>query len=117
MNLLADESIDRQIVERLRQDKHLVLYVPEIEAGISDEVVLNRANREEALLLTADKDFGELVFRQRRISPGVILIRLAGLSPERKAEIVATAIIKHSEELPQTFSVVTSSAVRIRRST
>ena len=61
MNFLADESVDRQIVERLRQDGHLVQYVAEMEPGISDNVVLASANREAALLLTADKDFGEPV--------------------------------------------------------
>lgn len=78
MNLLADENLDRQIVERLRQDGHFVWYVAEMEPGISDDIVLNLANQEEALLLTGDKDFGELVFRLRRIALGVVLIRLSG---------------------------------------
>lgn len=63
MKLVADESIDRQIVEHLRKDGHLISYVAEMEPGISDDFVLNLANREHALLLTADKDFGEMVFR------------------------------------------------------
>jgi len=63
VNFLADEGVDRQIVDRLRQDGHVVLYVAEMERGISDDVVLDLANREGALLLTADKDFGEMVFR------------------------------------------------------
>jgi hypothetical protein len=46
MNLLADESIDRQVIDRLRQDGHLVHYVAEMEPGISDDVVLHLANRE-----------------------------------------------------------------------
>lgn len=58
MNCLADESVDRQIVERLRQDGHQVWYVAEMEPGISDEHVLDLANRRKCLLLTADKDFG-----------------------------------------------------------
>jgi len=41
--------------------------------------------------LTADKDFGELVFRQRLLHSGIVLIRLAGLKPETKAELVVTA--------------------------
>ncbi len=68
MNLLADESVDRQIVERLRQDGHHLLAVAEMAPGVPDDVVLERANQETALLLTADKDFGELVYRQKRIS-------------------------------------------------
>ena len=58
--MLADENINQQIVERLRQDGHTVWYVVEMEPGISDDVVLDLANREGALLLTGDKDFGEL---------------------------------------------------------
>jgi predicted nuclease of predicted toxin-antitoxin system len=86
-----------------------------MEPGVSDEAVLDRANREVALLLTADKDFGELVFRQRRVTPGVVLIRLAGLSPTRKADIVTSAINQHTTQLPQAFTVITPGAIRIRQ--
>ena len=58
--------------------------------GVSDDTVLDRAQRTGAVLLTADKDFGELVYRQRRAAGGVVLIRLAGLGADRKAEVVAT---------------------------
>lgn len=115
MNFLADESVDRQIVDRLREESYVVLYVAEMEPGISDETVLNQANQEGALLLTADKDFGELVFRQGLSTAGVVLIRLAGLSAENKAEIVASAISEHSSELSRAFVVITPAAVRIRR--
>jgi predicted nuclease of predicted toxin-antitoxin system len=115
MNLLADESVDRQIVDRLRRDEHRVWYVAEMEPGISDDVVLGLANQQAALLLTADKDFGELVFRQRRLTSGVVLVRLAGLSPTHKAEIVATVVKEHAVELPRAFAVITPGVVRIRR--
>ncbi|MCK4390836.1 MAG: DUF5615 family PIN-like protein [Desulfobacterales bacterium] len=115
MNFLADENIDKPIVERLRKDGHVVLYVIEIEPSISDDEVIQRANLESALLLTADKDFGELVFRQGRIVYGVILIRLAGLSPQRKAGVVSMALQEHAGELTQNFTVITPGAVRIRR--
>jgi predicted nuclease of predicted toxin-antitoxin system len=101
MNFLADESVDRQIVDRLRQENHRVGYVAEMAPGIPDDAVLDLANREGALLLTADKDFGELVFRQHLLAPGVVLIRLAGLSPTNKAAIVASAIAQHAAELPR----------------
>jgi predicted nuclease of predicted toxin-antitoxin system len=84
MNLLIDESVDRHVVDKLRQDSHNVVYVSEMDPGISDDVVLSIANNMGALLLTADKDFGELVFRRQQISAGVLLIRLAGLSQEAK---------------------------------
>lgn len=115
MNFFADESLDRQIVDCLRQDGHEVRYVAEMEPGLPDEIVLDLANREADILLTADKDFGELVFRQRRLASGILLVRLAGLSPARKAEVVAAAVNQHSGELPGTFAVLTPGAFRIRR--
>jgi predicted nuclease of predicted toxin-antitoxin system len=115
MNLLADESVDRQIVERLRRDGHEALYVAEMEPSIADDVVLERANEKPSLLVTADKDFGELVFRDKRLTAGgVILLRLAGLSAEPKAEIVSDAFREYAAELPNHFSVISPGKIRIR---
>jgi predicted nuclease of predicted toxin-antitoxin system len=115
VNFLADESVDRQIVDRLRQDGHVVRYIAEMEPGISDDRVLDLANQEADVLLTADKDFGELVFRQGRLTFGILLIRLAGLSPARKADVVASSVNQHGAELPGAFAVLAPRSFRIRR--
>ena len=115
MNLLADEGVERQIVERLRRDGHTVLYVAEMEPSIADDVVLERANEISALLVAADKDFGGLVFRERRLSSGgVVLLRLAGLSTKRKAEIVSKVFAERGPEFARAFSVISPGRVRIR---
>ncbi len=85
MNILIDENIARQVVERLRQDGHNVNYTIQGQS-ISDDVVLDTAHKQGALLVTDDKDFGELVIRQRQQASGVILVRLAGFSPAQKEE-------------------------------
>lgn len=115
MRFLADESVDRQIVDRLRQDGHVVRYVAETEPGVSDDIVLQMANQEADLLVTADKDFGELVFRQGRFTRGILLVRLAGLSPLDKGHLVAVAVSQHGAELPGAFAVITARTLRIRR--
>ncbi|MEH2208390.1 MAG: DUF5615 family PIN-like protein [Nostoc sp.] len=117
MKFLGDENLDWQIVERLRLDGHEVLYVVEMQPGSPDDEVLNLANNESAILLTSDKDFGELVFRLRRIAAGVVLIRLFGLSSNDKAEIIANAINEHTDELLGTFTVISSKSIRIRKIT
>jgi len=114
LKIVADESVDRQIVERLRIDGHHVVYIAEMQAGIADDVVLDVANREDAPLLTADLDFGDLVFRQRLLTPGVVLIRLAGLPPDSKADIVAMVVNAHGAELPDAFTVIAPRGLRIR---
>lgn len=86
-----------------------------MKPGASDETVLDLANREAAILLTSDRDFGELVFRQGRVHSGVILIRLSGLSSEAKANVVAMTIAEHAPEYAGAFAVIVQGNVRIRR--
>jgi predicted nuclease of predicted toxin-antitoxin system len=115
VRIVADESIDRQIVERLRASGHEVLFIAEMEPGIDDEAVLARSREQDAILLTADKDFGELVFRQRLLHSGILLVRFAGLDPDAKAHLVASAVEHHSEALKLGFAVLTPRAFRIRK--
>ena len=115
MNLVADEGVDRAVVERLRRDGHDVVYVAELSPGIADEEVLRQANTRGALLITTDKDFGDLVFRQRLSHSGVVLLRLAGLPNAAKAELVAAVFRVHAAEVLGAFSVVSPRQVRIRR--
>lgn len=75
MHWVADEGVERQIVERLRAAGQDVLYVAELDPGISDTEVLWQSNEQGAVLITADKDFGELVFRQGQVMEGVVLLR------------------------------------------
>jgi hypothetical protein len=114
MNLLADESVDEQIVQRLRREGLDVSYVAEMEPGIPDELVLNRSNEANALLLTADKDFGELVFRDNRTARGRCIDSAGGLSAEKKAAIVAGAFADHATDFPNCFAVISANRVRIR---
>lgn len=115
MNILADESVDGPIVFRLRKYGHYVQYVAEMNPGIPGEQVLSLAGHEDTLLLTADKDFGELIFRQGFIKRGVVLFRLAGRPPSEKADMISSAITEHGNELLHAFSVITDKSVRVRR--
>ncbi|GMV33795.1 MAG: hypothetical protein DCC59_16155 [Chloroflexi bacterium] len=115
MKIVADECVDEEIVARLRDDGHALVYIAEASPGILDEDVLVLANEDSTLLLTADKDFGEMVFRQGIVKRGILLYRLSGLTKMDKAEIISIAIREHSEELLVSFSVLTEKAIRIRR--
>jgi predicted nuclease of predicted toxin-antitoxin system len=115
VNLIANEGVDRPVVERLRLDGHDVVYVAELSPSVTDEEVLQEANARGAVLLTADKDFGDLVFRQGLVHSGVILLRLAGLANATKAEIVAEVCRDRSAHLVGAFSVVSPGQIRIRR--
>jgi predicted nuclease of predicted toxin-antitoxin system len=114
MKFVADENIDLPLIARLRKDGHNVYAVIEMSAGISDDEVLKQANEQGVVLLTADKDFGELVYRDRRYTCGIVLIRLSGLTTIEKVEIVANVVTKHGNELENAFTVISPRNLRIR---
>ncbi len=99
MNFVANEGIDQPIVKLLRQEGHAVWYIAEMSPSISDEEVLQLANDQQAILLTFDKDFGELVFRQNQAAHGVVLFRLHGFAPQEKAKLVLKIAQEHEQEL------------------
>jgi predicted nuclease of predicted toxin-antitoxin system len=86
-----------------------------MDPGISDDEVLDLANRLRLLLLTEDKDFGELVIRLRKPNFGVILIRLSGLDIASKIELTVSTIVENFEKLIDHFSVLDERRLRIRK--
>ena len=116
MRFLCDECVDQPIVDALRSDGHLASYVAEMNPGIPDEDVLEIATTEGAVLVTVDKDFGDLVFRQGRVHGGVVLLRLHGVDPAEKARIATAAIAEHIDDLPGAFAVIEKDRMRVRRS-
>ena len=99
----------------LRENQFEVISISESFFGKPDDVVLEIAVQEQALLLTEDKDFGELVFRLQKQNHGVILIRLSGLPSETKASIVLRSIQENLEQMRHAFSVIDYNFVRIRK--
>jgi len=75
---------------------------------------LSIANAQERILITQDKDFGELVYRLKQVHNGVILIRLHGYSANIKAEIITSVLLAHKNELTGAFTVIQPNAIRIR---
>jgi predicted nuclease of predicted toxin-antitoxin system len=115
LKLVADESVDLPIVERLRADAHHVLYITDQYAGIDDDAVLGLANSSQSLLITQDKDFGELVFRRQLAHHGVILVRLLGLNPQLKADRVSEVLQEDAEAFEGAFTVISPGLLRVRR--
>lgn len=112
--LVADEGVDKAIVDALRTDGFDIEYFAESGAGSADTEVLKAANRRQCPLLTCDKDFGELVFRQKLASSGVVLIRLDGMAAESKARAVSQAVRDHVSDMTGAFTVISPGMIRIR---
>jgi predicted nuclease of predicted toxin-antitoxin system len=112
MRFIADENIARSTVERLRAAGHDVEWVLADAPGSSDEQVLARAVSERRIVITADKDFGELAFRRRLpAGSGIVLLRVRGTAAERTAALLAA--LEAREEWTGQFAVVERDRVRL----
>lgn len=114
MKFFADECCDAGIVASLRIEGHDVLYVLEEEPCLQDEVVLQRAYVERRILLTEDKDFGELVYRLRKPAAGIVLIRIAVEQRQSKWPRLKKLIDKYADRLPGHFVVLNIDKFRFR---
>jgi predicted nuclease of predicted toxin-antitoxin system len=115
MRWLADECVAASLVALLRAKDHDVLYVAEAAAGLSDVDVIALASHETRLLLTEDKDFGDLVFRRERVVPGVVLMRIDSDNSVLKAERLTAAIERYGEGLFGRYMVIEEGRFRSRR--
>jgi predicted nuclease of predicted toxin-antitoxin system len=115
MKLLADEGVDKPIVDKLRQIGFDVHYILETSQGADDDKVLGIANQEGRILLTQDKDFGELVYRMQKNHHGIILIRLGDKCSSEKAIVVTNILSQYKDSLANTFTVIQTNAIRIRK--
>jgi predicted nuclease of predicted toxin-antitoxin system len=114
MRFLADENFPGAAIAALRQQEHDVLSIRTDAPGSSDNTVLERAQAEERILLTFDRDFGELAFRAGLpATSGIVLFRVRLSSAARITQIVVTALAMRTDWAGQ-FSVVEDDRIRMR---
>lgn len=114
MRLLANENVPLVAVTALRESGHDVVWIRVEAPGSGDREVLARAQAESRILITFDKDFGELAYRAGLPSAcGVILFRIAKSSPEKIAR-VAVASLKSRADWAGHFAVIEEQRVRLR---
>lgn len=114
MRLLANENFPGLAVAALREAGHDVAWVHEDAPGTPDPEVLRRGQNERRILLTFDKDFGELAFRRGAdASAGVVLFRITLSSPEQAAAIAVLALSSDLNWIGH-FAVVEDDRVRLR---
>jgi predicted nuclease of predicted toxin-antitoxin system len=115
MRLLADESCDFSVVRALRQAGHDVTAVVESHRGAGDEDVIALAVSEQRILLTEDKDFGQLVHAAAGQVGGVVFIRFPARARRGLPATMVELFAKHGERLAGGFAVVQPGRVRISR--
>ena len=114
MKFLLDECCDASLVQDLRTSGHDVIYAIESLRGANDEEILTRAFSDDRILITEDKDFGEIAYRLRRPTRGIILLRFDVSERFEKIPRLRALIGQEQENLYHKFIVLGSDKTRIR---
>ncbi|MBP9891049.1 MAG: DUF5615 family PIN-like protein [Planctomycetes bacterium] len=114
MKLLADENLDAPIVAWLRKLGHDVLFMVEHGPGTSDEEILALAVRDGRIIITQDRDFGELIFRRGLKAAGVLYLRTIGATAQQRLQRFELIWNTVEAELPKRFIVAGRVSLRKR---
>lgn len=114
MKFIANENIPFEVVINLRKAGYNLIRIDEIKKGLSDDEVIKLTNKENGILITFDKDFGELVFKKRMLVGGIILIRI---KPKNISYIFDRILylLNSNIEIKRNFIVLEEDKIRIKQ--
>ncbi|MCW5969696.1 MAG: DUF5615 family PIN-like protein [Blastocatellales bacterium] len=115
MRFLVDECTGPKVAAWLRDQGHDVFSIFDEARGVEDDQIIEKAYRENRILITNDKDFGEKIHRERHPHRGIIFLRLADERAIKKIEILGQLLEGYSDRLADQFVVVTETRVRFAR--
>lgn len=113
MIIYVDENVPQKIPARLRAEGYQVEYVTR---SVEDKEILDMAYKQNALLITSDKDFERLVLDEHKPTAGVVILRIATRIPiEDRANLVVNLLRRYKDKLQGTCTSLSEAAIDIRR--
>lgn len=110
-----DVGVGKKVEKWLREHGYNVKCVRDINPRMSDKEILKIAVSEKRIVITMDKDFGELIYNSGLPHGGVLLLRLEDATSDNKVEIVSKIMEKYSDRLMDAFSVFKNGKIRIKK--
>lgn len=116
MKFLANENFPLPSIRVLRNAGFKVLSVSELSPGISDPEVIQQAISSNAIILTFDKDYGEIIFKHAfQNPPSVVFFRFKGETPESAGLLLVDLINQEKIYLDNIFTVIEKENIRQRK--
>ncbi len=115
LRFLADEGFSFGIISVLREKGYNIKWIGEIAAGISDRAVYQIAKKEDRVILTEDKDFGELAIRFKLKTSGVVLLRISSKEKELRQKRVFELLERFPDKLEGHLVVINPEKFRFRK--
>ena len=103
LKFLIDESSGKRLADFLKEKGFDTVYVGDWLRGANDENILQKSSQEDRILVTNDSDFGELIFRWKKPSSGVILLRLIIDNPSNRLKVMIFLIKTLNKKLNKIY--------------
>ena len=108
MKFLLDENIGKSVANFLTQFGHTIFSVKKINPGLADLKVLELAVEKNAILITLDKDYGELIFKETKVHTGVLFLRLGNQTSLNIKKVLGWFLSIYSpDKIENNFIVIT----------
>jgi len=113
IKFLADVNVEKPLVDYLSKQGYDIKWVPDYNCEVPDEGLLQLANEEKRIFITNDKDFGDLIFLQKKVSAGTILFRVKGQKSQEKIKLMKKLLMGYRDKLLNHYVVITKAKIRI----
>lgn len=111
---IVDVGVGRVIEEWLKKELYEVIAIRDINPEMEDRHIIEIAIKEDAFIISMDKDFGELVFKNKLNHKGILLLRLEDAVAEEKLAAIQNIIPQYVDEIKDKFAVYQNGKLRIR---
>ena len=115
MRFLIDVGVGKKVEKWLIENGYDAKAIRDINASMKDVDILKLAVSENRMIITMDKDFGELVYNSGLLHSGVLILRLEDATGEEKVEIVGKILTRFSDKIEGKFCVYQDGRLRIRK--
>lgn len=113
LKFMVDVGVGKKVERWLREAGYDVAAVREINPRAGDREILKLAFEDSRIVLTMDKDFGELVYRLGKAHAGVLVLRMEDADGDEKTNIVKDILLQHADKLEGSFCVYKDGTLRI----
>ncbi len=112
IKFLANVNVEKPLIDFLNEKGFDIKWVTNIDKRMPDDRVCELANSEQRIIITNDKDFGDIVFYQKKIAYGIILLRVKGQKSAEKIVVLDKLLENYQDKIANHFVVLTKTKFR-----
>ena len=114
LKFLLDVGVGKIVHNLLNDAGYDAIAIVDYDPKMKDSDILSLAVQEQRMVITMDKDFGDLVYHSGQHHYGVLLLRLEDATGQEKYAVVKTILENHAHDLGANFCVYMNGKLRIK---